>query len=153
VHAAAGGARSTTSVDLSATYLDWASRNFSLNGFAGAPNLLVQADVLAWLAHDRGEYDLIFVDPPTFSNSKRTDDFDVQRDHVRLLKLCIARLARNGRIFFSNNARRFRLDRDAIADCDVRDITPSTIPFDFARNARIHVCFEMSRTNSKLAKE
>jgi 23S rRNA (guanine2445-N2)-methyltransferase / 23S rRNA (guanine2069-N7)-methyltransferase len=153
VHAAAGGARSTTSVDLSATYLDWASRNFSLNGFAGAPNLLVQADVLAWLAHDRGEYDLIFVDPPTFSNSKRTDDFDVQRDHVRLLKLCVARLARNGRIFFSNNARRFRLDRDALDGCDVRDITPSTIPFDYSRNPRIHVCFEIARTNSKLAKE
>jgi 23S rRNA (guanine2445-N2)-methyltransferase / 23S rRNA (guanine2069-N7)-methyltransferase len=109
--------------------------------------------VLAWLAHDRGEYDLIFVDPPTFSNSKRTDDFDVQRDHARLLKLCVARLARNGRIFFSNNARRFRLDRDALDDCDVRDITPSTIPFDFTRNARIHVCYEITRTNSKLAKE
>jgi 23S rRNA (guanine2445-N2)-methyltransferase / 23S rRNA (guanine2069-N7)-methyltransferase len=67
--------------------------------------------------------------------------------------LCVARLARNGRIFFSNNARRFRLDRDALDDCDVRDITPSTIPFDFTRNARIHVCYEITRTNSKLAKE
>lgn len=144
VHAAAGGARSTTSVDLSATYLEWASRNFGLNGFSSAPHLLVQADVMKWLEHDRGTYDLIFVDPPTFSNSKRTDDFDVQRDHVRLLKLCVARLARDGLVLFSNNARRFRLDREALAGCDVRDITLSTIPFDFARNPRIHACFEIT---------
>jgi 23S rRNA (guanine2069-N7)-methyltransferase / 23S rRNA (guanine2445-N2)-methyltransferase len=151
VHAAAGGARSTTSVDLSATYLDWASRNFALNGHTGAPHLLVQADSLAWLAHDHGTYDLIFVDPPTFSNSKRADDFDVQRDHVRLLKLCVARLAHDGLILFSNNARRFRLDRDAIDGCDVRDITVSTIPFDFARNPRIHVCYEIARSRSDVA--
>jgi 23S rRNA (guanine2445-N2)-methyltransferase / 23S rRNA (guanine2069-N7)-methyltransferase len=145
VHAAAGGARSTTSVDLSATYLEWASRNFALNGFTGAPHLLVQADTLAFLEHDRGTYDLIFVDPPTFSNSKRTDDFDVQRDHVRLLKLCVARLARDGLVLFSNNARRFRLDREALDGCDVRDITAATIPFDFARNRRIHSCYEITR--------
>jgi len=151
VYAAAGGARSTTSIDLSATYLEWASRNFALNGFTGTSNLLVQADTLNWLEHDGSEYDLIFVDPPTFSNSKRTDDFDVQRDHVRLLKLCVARLAHDGLVLFSNNARRFKLDRDALADCAVRDITPSTIPFDFARNARIHVCYEIARANSGVA--
>ncbi|HJT98897.1 MAG TPA: class I SAM-dependent methyltransferase, partial [Rhodanobacteraceae bacterium] len=145
VRAAAGGAHSTTSVDLSATYLEWASRNFVLNGLTGAKHALIQADVLTWLAHDRGEYDLIFVDPPTFSNSKRTDDFDVQRDHVRLLKLCVAHLAHDGLILFSNNLRRFRLDRDALGDLDVRDITPATIPFDFARNPRIHSCYEISR--------
>jgi 23S rRNA (guanine2445-N2)-methyltransferase / 23S rRNA (guanine2069-N7)-methyltransferase len=143
VHAAAGGARTTTSVDLSGTYLDWASRNFALNGFTGPAHELVQADTLAWLEHDRGEYDVIFVDPPTFSNSKRADDFDVQRDHVRLLKLCVARLAYGGRIFFSNNARRFKLDRDALADLTVRDITPSTIPFDFARDPHVHACYEI----------
>jgi 23S rRNA (guanine2445-N2)-methyltransferase / 23S rRNA (guanine2069-N7)-methyltransferase len=151
VYAAAGGARSTTSVDLSATYLEWASRNFALNGFTGAAHLLVQADTLGWLEHDRGEYDLIFVDPPTFSNSKRTDDFDVQRDHVRLLKLCVARLAHDGLVLFSNNARRFKLDRDALGDCAVRDITASTIPFDFARNPRIHGCYELAHANSGIA--
>jgi len=144
VHAAAGGARTTTSVDLSATYLEWASRNFTLNGFAGATHELVQADVLQWLAHDHGAYDLIFVDPPTFSNSKRTDDFDVQRDHVRLLTLAAARLAPGGMILFSNNARRFKLDRDALGEFAIRDITPETIPFDFARDARIHSCYELS---------
>ena len=152
VHAAAGGARSTTSVDLSATYLEWASRNFALNGFTGAPHLLVQADVLGWLEHDRGAYDLVFVDPPTFSNSKRTDDFDVQRDHMRLVKLCVARLAPGGLILFSNNARRFRLDREALGGLDVRDITSATIPFDFARNPRIHACYEISRPNPGVAK-
>ena len=151
VHAAAGGARTTTSVDLSATYLEWASRNFARNGFTGSPHLLVQADVLGWLTHERGEYDLIFVDPPTFSNSKRTDDFDVQRDYVRLLELCIARLAPDGLILFSTNARRFRLERDAIGAASVRDITPSTIPFDFARNPRIHACFELVHDHSGIA--
>ena len=151
VHAAAGGARTTTSVDLSGTYLEWASRNFARNGFTGAAHLLAQADVLSWLAHDRGEYDLIFVDPPTFSNSKRTDDFDVQRDHVRLLELCVARLARDGLVLFSTNARRFRLERDALGDASVRDITPSTIPFDFARNPRIHACFELVHAHSDIA--
>jgi 23S rRNA (guanine2445-N2)-methyltransferase / 23S rRNA (guanine2069-N7)-methyltransferase len=108
--------------------------------------------VLAWLEHDRGQYDVIFVDPPTFSNSKRTDDFDVQRDHARLLKLCVSRLAPDGLILFSNNARRFKLERDALGDCDVRDITASTIPFDFARNPRIHACFEIVRANTHVAK-
>ncbi|HEY6984438.1 MAG TPA: bifunctional 23S rRNA (guanine(2069)-N(7))-methyltransferase RlmK/23S rRNA (guanine(2445)-N(2))-methyltransferase RlmL, partial [Rhodanobacteraceae bacterium] len=151
VHAAAGGARSTTSVDLSATYLDWAAHNFTLNGFSGPPHLLLQADVLGWLEHDRGNYDLIFVDPPTFSNSKRADDFDVQRDHVRLLKLCVARLARDGLILFSNNARRFRLDRDALDGLAVREITAATIPFDFERNPRIHACYEIRHANCGVA--
>lgn len=144
VHAAAGGARSTTSVDLSATYLEWAARNFTLNGF-GEGNQLVQADALEWLRHDRGVYDLIFVDPPTFSNSKRADDFDVQRDHAELLRLCGERLAADGLILFSNNLRRFTPDRDALAAFDLRDITAATIPFDFARSPRIHHCYEVRR--------
>jgi 23S rRNA (guanine2445-N2)-methyltransferase / 23S rRNA (guanine2069-N7)-methyltransferase len=143
VHAAAGGALSTTSVDLSATYLEWASRNFILNGFGGERHQLVQADALNWLRHERDEYDLIFVDPPTFSNSKRADDFDVQRDHVELLRLCAARLVPGGTIVFSNNLRRFALDRSALEAFEVRDISAATIPFDFQRNARIHVCYEL----------
>lgn len=143
VHAAAGGAAATTSVDLSSTYLEWAARNFTLNGFTGPRHRLMQADVLEWLRHERGEYDLIFVDPPTFSNSKRAEDFDVQRDHVELLTLCGQRLAAGGLIVFSNNARRFALDASALQAFDIRDITPSTIPFDFARNTRIHRCYEL----------
>jgi len=143
VHAAAGGAATTTSVDLSATYLEWASCNFTLNGFGGERHQLVQADAIEWLRHDRGRYDLVFVDPPTFSNSKRADDFDVQRDHAELLRLCRARLAPGGMILFSNNLRRFSLDESVRAAFDVRDISAATIPFDFSRNARIHVCYEL----------
>jgi 23S rRNA (guanine2445-N2)-methyltransferase / 23S rRNA (guanine2069-N7)-methyltransferase len=145
VYAAAGGAIATTSVDLSATYLEWGARDFSLNGFTGPAHTLVQADAIEWLRHDRGHYDLIFVDPPTFSNSKRADDFDVQRDHALLLALCNERLAPGGTIVFSNNARRFRLDRERIDGLSVRDITAQTIPFDFARNPRIHSCYELRR--------
>ena len=91
VYAASGGARTTTSVDLSGTYLDWAEKNLALNGFGGDSHQLIQADCLQWLEHERGEYDLIFVDPPTFSNSKRAEDFDVQKEHARLLRLCAER--------------------------------------------------------------
>lgn len=145
VHAAAGGAATTTSVDLSTTYLEWASRNFTLNGFGGERHQLVQADAIEWLRHDRELYDLVFVDPPTFSNSKRADDFDVQRDHAEMLRLCAARLAPGGLIIFSNNLRRFSLDEAVRAAFDVRDISAATIPFDFSRNARIHVCYELRR--------
>ena len=139
VHAAVGGAAQTTSVDLSATYLQWCSDNLRLNGLGGARHRLVQADVLQWLLADRGEYDLIFCDPPTFSNSARADDFDVQRDHVRLLQAALARLAFGGTLYFSNNYRRFRLDEAAIATfAHCEDISPETIPADFARNPRIH---------------
>jgi len=143
VHAAAGGAASTTTVDLSQTYLEWASRNLALNGIVGGRHRLIQADAMAWLKSEREEYDLIFVDPPTFSNSKRADDFDVQRDHARLLELTMARLAPGGLLLFSNNLRRFRLDATVIERFAVRDITRSTIPRDFARDARIHHAFEV----------
>ncbi|MEO7430953.1 MAG: bifunctional 23S rRNA (guanine(2069)-N(7))-methyltransferase RlmK/23S rRNA (guanine(2445)-N(2))-methyltransferase RlmL [Dokdonella sp.] len=143
VQAAAGGAQSTVSVDLSATYLEWAARNFVLNGFTGSSHELVQADVLEWLRHDREEYDLIFVDPPTFSNSKRADDFDVQRDHAELLALCGKRLAPGGTVVFSNNSRRFVIDDTVRQTFHVSDITAATIPFDFIRNARIHQCYEL----------
>lgn len=147
VHAAVGGAAQTTSVDLSATYLQWCSDNLRLNGLGGARHRLVQADVLQWLLADRGEYDLIFCDPPTFSNSARADDFDVQRDHVRLLQAAMARLAFGGTLYFSNNYRRFRLDENAIAAfAHCEDISPETIPADFARNPRIHRAWRLRAT-------
>ncbi|HEX7816710.1 bifunctional 23S rRNA (guanine(2069)-N(7))-methyltransferase RlmK/23S rRNA (guanine(2445)-N(2))-methyltransferase RlmL [Dyella sp.] len=142
VYAAAGGARDTTSVDLSGTYLEWASRNLALNGFTGARHRLVQADSLEFLKHDRERYGLIYVDPPTFSNSKRADDFDVQRDHTRLLEACGDRLSHDGVIVFSNNFRRFKLDRDALQERFViEDVSAPSIPFDFARRADIHGCW------------
>ncbi|MEP6940789.1 MAG: bifunctional 23S rRNA (guanine(2069)-N(7))-methyltransferase RlmK/23S rRNA (guanine(2445)-N(2))-methyltransferase RlmL [Rudaea sp.] len=153
VYAAAGGATDTTSVDLSATYLDWASRNLSLNGFGARPgqighHKLAQADAIEHLQNHSAMYDLIFVDPPTFSNSKRADDFDVQRDHVRLLELCADRLFPGGTILFSNNFRRFKLDAAALPDLQVRDISVRSIPFDFERNSRIHCAFELTRSAS-----
>jgi 23S rRNA (guanine2445-N2)-methyltransferase / 23S rRNA (guanine2069-N7)-methyltransferase len=144
VHAAVGGAAQTTSVDLSATYLDWAAKNLALNGQQGPAHRLVQADAMAWLENDRGQYDLVFCDPPTFSNSKRASDFDVQASHVRLLRAAVARLAPGGVLYFSNNYRRFRLDDEAVAQlARCEDISAQTIPQDFARNPRIHQAWRL----------
>ena len=143
VHAAKGGARSTTSVDLSKTYLDWARRNLSLNGFSDK-NRLEQGDVMAWLEADRGEYELIFIDPPTFSNSKRMEGvFDVQRDHVQLLDLAMARLAPGGVLYFSNNFRKFQLDEHLATRYVVEEISAQTLDPDFARNSRIHRAWQL----------
>jgi 23S rRNA (guanine2445-N2)-methyltransferase / 23S rRNA (guanine2069-N7)-methyltransferase len=146
VCAAAGGAAATTSVDMSRTYLDWARRNMSVNGLEGA-HAFVQEDCLAWLAEKRAErFDLIFLDPPTFSNSKRMDrEFDVQRDHADLVRATLRLLAPGGLLIFSTNFRKFRLDGAALADLEVRDTSRSTVPRDFERDARIHHCFEIRR--------
>lgn len=145
VHAAVGRARHTTTVDLSATYLQWCSDNLRENGFGGERHKLVQADGIAWLQADTGQYDLIFCDPPTFSNSARADDFDLQREHVRLLRAAIARLAPGGVLYFSNNFRRFRLDAESVAGfAECIDITAQTIPPDFARNPRIHQAWRLT---------
>lgn len=142
VYAAAGGAHSTTTVDLSPMYLEWASRNLVLNGFAGAQHALVQADALAFLREGRALYGLIYVDPPTFSNSKRAGDFDVQRDHVALLEACGRRLRDDGVIVFSNNFRRFTLDGAALERTfTIEDVGRASIPEDFARRPRIHGCW------------
>ncbi|WP_312376058.1 bifunctional 23S rRNA (guanine(2069)-N(7))-methyltransferase RlmK/23S rRNA (guanine(2445)-N(2))-methyltransferase RlmL [Pseudomonas oryzihabitans] len=144
VQAAVGGARSTTSVDLSRTYLDWARRNLALNGFSER-HRLEQGDVLHWLENDRGEYDLIFVDPPTFSNSKRLEGvFDVQRDHVALLDSAMAHLSRNGVLYFSNNFRKFELDASLAERYRVEEISASTLDPDFARNPKIHRAWRFS---------
>ncbi len=144
VHAAKGGARTTTSVDLSKTYLDWARRNLSLNGYSDK-NRLEQGDVMAWLEADRGEYDLIFIDPPTFSNSKRMEGvFDIQRDHVQLLDLAMTRLAPGGVLYFSNNFRKFILDEGLAARYVVEEISDKTLDPDFARNPKIHRAWRLS---------
>ncbi|HTV85862.1 MAG TPA: bifunctional 23S rRNA (guanine(2069)-N(7))-methyltransferase RlmK/23S rRNA (guanine(2445)-N(2))-methyltransferase RlmL [Dyella sp.] len=144
VYAAAGQARDTTSVDLSATYLEWASRNLALNGFSGARHRLVQADAASFLKQAREHFGLIYVDPPTFSNSKRAEDFDVQRDHVALLLACADRLTHDGIIVFSNNFRRFTLDRAALEErLTIENWGAGSIPFDFSRRANIHDCWLM----------
>jgi 23S rRNA (guanine2445-N2)-methyltransferase / 23S rRNA (guanine2069-N7)-methyltransferase len=147
VYAAAGGASSTTTVDLSTTYLEWAQANLALNDFSGPRHRFERADVREWLmaAAQRGErFDLIFCDPPTFSNSKRMEGvFDVQRDHAGLIEDCLAVLAPGGVLVFSTNAQRFRLDEALSARHSVRDISRDTIPPDFARNTDIQRAFEI----------
>ena len=148
VHAAVG-ARATTTVDLSRTYLDWARRNLALNGFEGQQHELIQADVLVWLAEEtERRYDLIFLDPPTFSTSKRMHDtLDIQRDHVALIRAVGRLLSPGGTLIFSTNFRRFRLEREGLAEFAVEDISRATIPKDFERNPRIHQCFKLARQN------
>jgi len=145
VYSAAGGARSTVSVDLSNTYLDWAHENLLLNGFGGAEHELFRADCLEWLESQSvwgPRFDLIFVDPPTFSNSKRMEGvLDVQRDHVGMIRRSLKLLRSGGRLVFSTNYTRFKLDTEALADLAIEDITTQTIPRDFERHARIHRCF------------
>ncbi|HEX3914192.1 MAG TPA: bifunctional 23S rRNA (guanine(2069)-N(7))-methyltransferase RlmK/23S rRNA (guanine(2445)-N(2))-methyltransferase RlmL [Steroidobacteraceae bacterium] len=145
VYAAAGGARSTTGVDLSNTYLDWAHENLLLNGFRGSEHELYRADCLAWLEEQaaRGpRFDLIFLDPPTFSNSKRMAGvLDVQRDHVGMIRRSLQLLRPAGRLVFSTNYTRFKLDSAALADLAIEDVGAATIPKDFERHARIHKCF------------
>jgi 23S rRNA (guanine2445-N2)-methyltransferase / 23S rRNA (guanine2069-N7)-methyltransferase len=147
VYAAAGGARSSTSVDLSNTYLDWAHENLLLNGFGGPNHELYRADCLQWLEEQEPKgprFDLIFVDPPTFSNSKRMEGvLDVQRDHVGMIRRSLKLLRPSGRLVFSTNYTRFKLDADALIDLNVDDISARTIPKDFERHARIHRCFSV----------
>ncbi len=145
VYAALGGAVSATTVDLSATYLDWARRNLELNGLQNPWRRFIQADCREWLTEARERYDLIFFDPPTFSNSQRMDgSFDVQRDHGELLRQALRLLAPGGTLIFSTNSRRFRLDRDALAEWRIEDWSRLTLPPDFARNPRIHQCWKIT---------
>ncbi len=170
VNALAGGSPASTTVDLSATYLDWAARNLAANGFAStteewpaangadgqapggaapagrAAHRLVQADCLRWVAEAGGQYDLVWLDPPTFSNSKRMGraTFDVQRDHADLIRLTARRLlAPGGILLFATNLRNFRLDRAELGALEVKDLSRSTLAFDCERGANRHHVFRI----------
>lgn len=169
VNALAGGSPASTTVDLSANYLEWAGRNLAANGFgfakdvwpapgpAGAspganasasPHTLVQADCLRWVAQAGGQYDLIWLDPPTFSNSKKMGraTFDVQRDHADLIRLVARRLlAPGGVLLFATNLRNFRLERSELGGIDVKDISRATLAFDCERSANRHNVFRVER--------
>ena len=148
VHAIIGGARESVSVDMSNTYLDWARRNFELNQITGK-HQLVRANCMEWLAQQAQDkqaekFDLIFLDPPTFSNSKRMDNvFDIQTDHVQLIKLAAQLLSENGILYFSTNFRRFKMDHDALAGLHLENISAQSIPEDFSRNPKIHYCWKI----------
>ncbi|OWY39226.1 SAM-dependent methyltransferase [Xenophilus sp. AP218F] len=148
VYAGAGGAVSSETVDMSNTYQDWSRRNFELNGLDLARHRLVRADVFQYLeeAVDEGkQFDLIVMDPPTFSNSKKMRDIlDVQRDHVWLIDYAMALLAPGGALYFSNNLRSFVLDERLHDDYLIRDISAQSVPEDF-RNRKIHQCWSLQR--------
>ncbi len=142
-YAAAGGAISTTSVDLSYTYLDWAAANLELNTPPGPQHQFIRGDIREWLRkHPVGpHYDLAFVDPPTFSNSKSTDeDWDVLRDHPELLNLVRGVMSPGGVVYFSNNFRRFKLAENLLPGYAIREISTKTVPPEY-RNTRIHRCW------------
>jgi 23S rRNA (guanine2445-N2)-methyltransferase / 23S rRNA (guanine2069-N7)-methyltransferase len=142
VHAAMGGARYTVSVDMSNTYLNWARKNYALNGLSESKNRLEQADCLKWLDENEQQFDLILLDPPSFSNSKRMEDIlDVQRDHVDMIHNAMRVLAEGGTLIFSNNLRTFKLDADALNAYTIKDISAQTIDEDFKRNPKIHQCW------------
>ncbi|OOF40149.1 23S rRNA (guanine(2445)-N(2))/(guanine(2069)-N(7))-methyltransferase [Rodentibacter mrazii] len=144
VHAALGGAKSTTTVDMSNTYLNWAEQNLILNDLDGKPHQLIQADCLQWLEKCDRQFDLIFVDPPTFSNSKRMEaSWDVQRDHIKLMGNLKRILRQSGSIVFSNNKRGFKMDFAGleILGLSAVEISHKTLPLDFERNKQIHNCW------------
>ena len=144
VHAALGKAKSTTTVDMSNTYLNWAEQNLLLNDIEGKQHKLIQADCLQWLEKCDRQFDLIFVDPPTFSNSKRMEDsWDVQRDHIKLMTNLKRILRSNGTIVFSNNKRGFKMDFAKLEELGLSavEISHKTLPLDFERNKQIHNCW------------
>jgi len=150
VHAALGGAKSTTTVDLSNMYLSWAKNNLFLNQIKGEHHRLIQANCLNWIEEAtqnkflKGHYDLIFLDPPTFSNSSNMDtDFDLQRDHSGLIQKVMKLLSSSGLLMFSTNSRKFRMDEKVLKGFRIEDISRSTIPEDFSRKPKIHYCWKI----------
>ncbi len=146
VQAALAGASSSISVDLSKTYLRWADKNFTANRL-GKNHELIQADCFNWLKECREAFDVILLDPPSFSNSKRMDGvLDVQRDHVGLIKRCMDLLNPGGTLIFSTNLRSFKIDSEKLSDYDIDNVSRQTIDIDFERNQKIHQCFLIKQT-------
>lgn len=152
VHAAIGGASFTKSVDMSNTYTSWGRDNFDLNFLSPQNNVIVRADCLKFLEEEIGngeKYDIIIIDPPTLSRSKKMDKFfDIQTDYVSLITKSLKLLREDGVIFFSTNSRRFKLDKTIFPSCLIIDISSKTIPLDF-HDKKIHYCFKISSYHRK----
>lgn len=149
VQAALSGAARTLSIDMSNTYLDWAQRNYDLNQLSAKNHHLLRADCLKWLEGDGELFDVIFLDPPTFSNSKKMDTvLDVQRDHGDLIRNAMVRLAPEGVLIFSNNFRKFKMDELVMRQFSADNITAQTLDPDFERNPRIHSVWKITRRSS-----
>ena len=158
VYAAAGGASTTTTVDMSNTYLNWAKENMAINGFTdgaygSSQHKFEREDCLKWLQQaidENKKYQLIFIDPPTFSNSKKMDtSLDINRDHAALLSGCLALLEEDGQIIFSTNAKGFKLDESLNEDCFIKEITSKTTTEDFRRKP-LHRCWCLSKQQTAL---
>ncbi|MBS7837053.1 bifunctional 23S rRNA (guanine(2069)-N(7))-methyltransferase RlmK/23S rRNA (guanine(2445)-N(2))-methyltransferase RlmL [Wohlfahrtiimonas chitiniclastica] len=161
IFAAAGGAKAVTTVDMSKTYLKWAENNFALNGFNGKAYQFIQKDVLEWLTQTAAHiealplmkkrdarYDLIFMDPPSFSNSKRMSDvLDIQRDHIRLINDAMTLLTKEGLLIFSTNLRNFKMEPELFEEYDIQDVSRETLPMDFARDPKIRQCYLIHHKN------
>ncbi len=149
VYAAVGGARNTTSVDLSNTYLAWGRRNLRLNGLESSLHAFIRVDVFDYLAQARREnnrFDLIILDPPSFSNSKKMQEIlDTQRDHPRLIEACLGLLGTTGELFFSTNRRKFRLDPVLAEAEQAEEITRQTLAEDFRRHPA-HRCWRFRKS-------
>jgi len=149
VQAAMAGASHSLSIDMSNTYLDWAQRNFDLNSLRSSKHQLLRADCLKWLEIEGELYDVIFLDPPTFSNSKKMDSvLDIQRDHGDLIRSSMAKLVPGGTLIFSNNFRKFKMDELTVRQFDCQNITPQTLDVDFVRNPRIHNVWKIKRRDT-----
>ena len=152
VAAILGGATSTTSVDSSRAYLNWSRRNLTENGIDMLTNSHEQKDCFSWLQSNNKTYDLIFLSPPTFSNSKnRQTVFDVQRDYLTLIELAIKNLSSDGTLLFSTNLRRFKFDQSAITELNLssKELSKSLLPFDFSRRTRSFHLWKLTRTIEK----
>ena len=152
VQAAMHGASAITTVDMSKTYLAWAQENFELNNLSGDQYQFVHADCLEWLKRNRQAFDVVFIDPPTFSNSKRMDEsFDVQRDHMNVIRDAVGSLAPGGEIIFTNNKRKFKMDFTGLERLGLQAtlISELTRDLDYKRNVQIHNSWIITRDESK----
>ncbi len=132
VQAALGGAKSSLSVDMSNTYLDWSARNYALNGINTSKHALQRADALDYLVNDKEKFDLIFLDPPSFSNSKKMQDsFDIQNDHIGLVAAAYEKLSSKGVLYFSTNKKKFKFDQELLETIEAKEITHLSVPKDF----------------------
>lgn len=149
VMAALGGASHITSIDLSSTYQEWAKNNFKKNNISLKEHNFIVQNAIEYLEIAKNKFDLIFLDPPTFSNSKKMeDDFEVEKDQLLLVKNCLNLLTDNGTLYFSNNKRKFKLDPSILKFAQVIDITEKTIPMDF-RDQKIHHCYKITHIKNK----
>lgn len=144
IHAAMRGALFTKSVDMSNTYTEWSRDNFLLNSLPLANNEIIRADCLKFLDEEKGSYDVIIIDPPTLSRSKKMDQmFDVQIDYISLITKALRLLTKDGTLFFSTNLRSFSFDTSAFPSCIITDISEKTLPLDF-HDQKIHRCYKIN---------